>query len=196
MASVVSVSSPAQAAPEPSSPLAPTLQAAPRQGQLSLEARLLQQALAKLRGAHDARGALLALDEYRVRFPAGQLSLEADTARVDALLMLAKRAEALALLTALPVERLGRRRELQLLRAELTAERDCARALGDFDAVLASGGTDGLNERALYGRAACRFRAGSRQGALNDLRNYAERYPEGRFRAQVAATLASTESKR
>ena len=71
----------------------------------------------------------------------------------------------------------------------------CARALPDFDAVLASGGVDGLNERALYGRAACRFRVGSRQSAASDLQNFANRYPQGRFKKEVAAALDTSKSK-
>jgi hypothetical protein len=178
-------------APEPSSSRAAAPVAEPAaESALARESAVLSRALTALRRDHDAATALRVLDEYQSRFPAGVMSFEASTARVDALLMLGRRASALQLLSGLPLERSARRAELQLLRAELNAERDCSRALADFDAVLAVGPAGGLAERALYGRAGCRLRLGQAAAARADLQSYAARFPNGRFAQQVAARLA------
>jgi hypothetical protein len=158
---------------------------------MALESELLQRALLKLRRDHDARAAIALLDEYRERFPRGVLSVEASVARIDALLLLGRREDALALLARLPIDRVGRSVELQLLRAELYAERDCGQALPDFDAVVLASGATGLAERALYGRAGCRLRLGDAAGGRGDLQTYLRRYPAGRFADQVRARLAS-----
>jgi hypothetical protein len=150
---------------------------------------LLSRALTALRRDHDAALALRWLDQYQVQFPAGVMSLEASTARVDALLLLGRRAAALQLLSGLPLERSGRKTELLLLRAELNAERDCSRALPDFDAVLASSPAGALGERALFGRAGCQLRLGHTAAGKADLQTYATRYPRGRFASQVQARL-------
>jgi TolA-binding protein len=160
---------------------------AARPSALGLESEALQKALVKLRRDHDGSAALSLLDEYQARFPHGELSLEASVARVDALLLQGRRREALELLARLPLDRVGRRSELRLVRAELYAERDCRQALADFDAVLASGSS----ERALYGRAGCRLRSGDSAGGQADLRSYLERFPSGRFASQVRARLAA-----
>ena len=182
-------------------PQAPLSEAAPeatgskgsvtRSSPIALESELLQKALGKLRRDHDARSALALLDDYQARFPQGSLSVEASVARVDALMLMGRRGDALALLGRLPLDRVGRPIELQLLRAELQAERDCNRALPDFDAVLATSVSPGLGERALYGRAACRLRAGDAAGGRGDLQTYLARYPNGRFVEQVRAHLAT-----
>ena len=78
-----------------------------------------------------------------------------------------------------------------LLRAELMVERDCGRALTDFDAVLAASPAGPFLERALYGRAGCRLRLSQVTIGRADLQSYAARFPEGRFIEQVRARLAS-----
>jgi hypothetical protein len=158
---------------------------------VALESELVQRALERLRRDHDGVTALKLLDEHRERFPAGLLTLEATVARVDALLLLGRRAEALQQLSRLPLERVGRRTELQLLRAELNAERDCSRALSDFDAVLATPAPAGLTERGLYGRANCRLRLGDAAGSRADLDRYLSEFPEGRFAARIRARSPS-----
>jgi hypothetical protein len=158
---------------------------------IELESELLQRALELLRRHHDGSRALALLDEHRARFPAGLLTLEASVARVDALLLLGRRAEALQQLSSLSLERVGRRTELLLLRAELNAERDCRRALTDFDAVLAATAPAPLLERALFGRANCRLRLGDGAGGRADLDNYLDRFPRGRFAAQIREGASS-----
>lgn len=156
---------------------------------LSRESELLQRALEKLRRERDGVGALRLLDEHRARFPSGVLALEAAVARVDALLLLGRRADALEHLARLPLARVGRRVELQLLRGELYAEHDCRKALGDFDAVLAVASAP-FSERALYGRAICRLRLGDAAGGRADLEQYLRRFPSGRFAPQVTQRLS------
>jgi hypothetical protein len=192
----VPVASPAASLTEPVAPvpapsperIGPAGEAAPGPSGLSRESELLQKALEKLRRDHDGAGALRLLDEHRARFPAGVLALEAAVARIDALLLLGRRADALEHLSRLPLARVGRRMELQLLRGELYAERDCRNALADFDAVLAVAPAP-LSERALYGRATCRLRSGDSAGGRADLEQYLTRFPSGRFAQQVKQRL-------
>lgn len=160
-----------------------------RQGGLAEEAAALERSLVELHRNRNAAGALALLDEYRQQFPAGELASEAAVARVDALVLLGRKAEALAVLTRLPMNHVGRGSELKLLRAELLADGDCVRALLDFDALLAGALSQPLAERALHGRAGCRLRIGDVDGARGDLQTYLVRYPEGRFAASARARL-------
>ena len=148
---------------------------------LGRESELLARALAKLRRDHDARGALALLDQHARDFPDGSLRLEADVARVDALLALGQRAEALAMLERLPIDRLGRGAELRVLRGELRAQRDPASALVDFERALASEPSPELAERALFGRAGSHLRLGDETRGRADLEAYLARFPNGRF---------------
>jgi TolA-binding protein len=145
----------------------------------SEEVQALERAISLLRGKHDGPAALAALDDYVARFPSGVLVPEARVARVDALLMLGRADEALRALETLPLDGHRRSTELQLIRGELRARTDCARAEADFTAVLARVRTAALAERALYGRAACRSAHGNTPGAADDLRRYVERFPTG-----------------
>jgi hypothetical protein len=187
---------PADSAAAPSEPPAARVTAADsavgEPNAAALESELLQRALEKLRRDHDGASALRLLDEHGARFPGGVLALEAAVTRIDALLMLGQRAEALERLNRLPLARVGRRTELQLLRAELQAEQDCSKALADFDAVLAASASSPFAERALYGRATCRFRLGDAAGGRRDLDQYLASYPQGRFANQVRARVAGT----
>jgi tetratricopeptide (TPR) repeat protein len=164
------------------------------------EAKVLSDALAELRQAHDPRGALATLDEYARAYPRGVLSSEARSARLEALLALDDRRDALALLderTAF-AGRLGA--EQLLTRAELRASVGrYADALGDFDRVLApdvpaSSSTDA--ERALYGRAVTLGHLGRDERARADLEAYQRRFPAGKHAAEVARLLAGSAGDR
>lgn len=154
-------------------------------GPLGRESELLARALSTLRRNRDAIGALSLLDEHARNFPNGALQLEADLARLDALLALGRNDEALSLLERLPIDRVGRGAELRVIRGELFARRDPQRAIADFDRALSSGLSRELDERALFGRAASRLRAGDEAGGRADLAAYLAKYPNGRFAAQA-----------
>jgi TolA-binding protein len=145
----------------------------------SEEIEALERAMGLLRGKHDAPAALAALDDYLARFPNGVLAREARVARVDALLTLDRADEALRALEELPLDAHRRSTELQLIRGELRGRTDCGRAEADFTAVLARVRTAAMEERALYGRAACRSKQGNVGGAADDLRRYVDRFPSG-----------------
>jgi hypothetical protein len=129
------------------------------------------------------------LGTYDATFPHGVLSLEARVLRIDALLALGKRSEALALLDTMPLDRVGRGVELRLVRAELRASGDCGSALPDFDRVLAGGSAASVEERALRGRSLCRASLGDTAGARGDAERYLAKYPTGRFVSELR-TLA------
>jgi hypothetical protein len=158
---------------------------------LSLESVALGRALTKLRRERDPSAALVLFDQYAAEFPNGALRLESRVARIDALLALGRKSQALVELGGLPLERVARGPELRLLRAELWAERDCQRALSDFDALLAGSTSGTIAERALHGRAACRLQLGDRARAASDLRTYLERYPNGAFANEIRESLAA-----
>jgi len=145
----------------------------------SEEIYALDRAIGLLRRDHDAAEALAALDIYLGRYPHGVLTREARLARLDALLLLQRTDEALAALETLPLDNGRRSMELQVVRAELRARTDCARAEEDFVAVLTHSPNAGLLERILYGRSACRTQLGDGSGAAADLRRYLERFPNG-----------------
>jgi hypothetical protein len=156
---------------------------------LSVESRLLGQAVARLRQQRDAAGALMALDRYRRQFPAGMLRHEADVARADALLILGRDRDALDVLQALHLQSQGRDQELRVIRGELSAATDCPHAVADFDRLLSETAPVTLIERALFGRAVCRARQGDTAGSARDLGEYLQRFPAGRFTAEARRSL-------
>jgi TolA-binding protein len=159
---------------------------------LGREAASLERALSALRagGAARATQALADIDRHLREFPGGALELEARVARVDALLLLGQRQHAERELSHLPLDRVGRKRELRLIRAELRADRDCSAALADFQQLLSEPLPAAWDERALFGRGACLLRSGNQSGAERDFATYLERYPSGRFAAQIRAQIA------
>ena len=169
----------ARPSPAPASPLS--------------EARLLADARTRLQAEHDARGALALVAEHKQRFPKGALVVEARVTEVESLVTLGRRAEALAVLDALSLDKLPRAAELGVLRGELRAEAGRQRdAIADFAPCAASAGCrPETEERALYGRASCRERLGDRAGARADLERYLARFPQGRFARAVRAALAA-----
>jgi hypothetical protein len=168
-------------------PASAVLPAAPAvSSRLGLEAASLEAALSTLRGG-GAERALQALDQHLRQFAGGPLELEARVARVDALLTLGRRHEARRELSALPIENVGRKNELRLIRAELRADDDCRAALSDFQVLVDLPLPAGWAERALFGRGACLLKLGDQAGAQRDFDRYLERFPSGRFASQIRA---------
>ncbi|HEX9294677.1 MAG TPA: hypothetical protein VF881_02550 [Polyangiaceae bacterium] len=160
---------------------------------LGAEARLLRRAIESLRSEANPRLTLALLDEHRQSFPDGRLRANADLLRIDALLALGRRAEALALLQRLSLDDGPRTEELLVTRGELRASSDCASAVRDFSNALARPLSNKWAERALRGRVVCRIREGDRTGAEPDLRAYIARFPNADFAPRVRALLAASE---
>jgi TolA-binding protein len=79
--------------------------------------------------------------------------------------------------------------EVIVLRGELAADAgDCRSAISSFNRALVAPASPGLEERALYGRAACRQRMGEK-GARGDFERYLERFPTGRWSQHAKAFL-------
>lgn len=180
------LSEPASSAAFPT--LAPPLPASAG-SRLGQEAASLEAALSALKagGKGNAARALVALDQHLQRFPGGTLELEARVARVDALLALGRRHEARRELSSLPIERVGRKNELRLIRAELRADDDCHAALSDFQVLVDQSLPSAWAERALFGRGACLLKLGDQAAAQRDFARYLERFPNGRFAEQIRA---------
>jgi TolA-binding protein len=182
------VSEPASSAtfPTQAQPAPPASSASSRLGQ---EAASLEAALSALKagGRGSASRALLELDQHLQKFPGGTLELEARVARVDALLVLGRRQEARRDLASLPIERVGRKSELRLIRAELRADDDCRVALSDFQVLVDQALPSAWAERALFGRGACLLKLGDQAAAYRDFDRYLERFPSGRFAEQIRA---------
>jgi hypothetical protein len=158
------------------------------------ESRLLADALTLLRQRREPARALRALDAYERRFPAGALAPEASAARIDALLELGRRGQALERLDALALDRLPplpRAAELRVLRGELRAGGgSLAGAVSDFTAALGmTGAPSSVIERALYGRGSSRARLGDTAGARADLQDYLRRFPRGHFAGPAGRAL-------
>lgn len=161
----------------------------PGDATLAKESLLLSRVLGRLRHQGDPAVALAELDAYSTRFPAGLLGPEAERARVDALLMAGRLAEARTTLSALTLGTGARDRELRLIRAELNAQTACAAALTDYDAVLSDVPSGALAERALWGKAACHDRLGDESRASAALAAYLARFPAGPHSALARARL-------
>lgn len=178
--------------------LAPVRRAAVEAVDPVTEAKVLSDALAELRQAHDPRGALAKLDQYARAYPRGVLASEARSARLEALLALDDRRGALGLLDERTTfaGRLGA--EQLLMRAELRASVGrYADALDDFDRVLGPGAATSAStstdaERALYGRAVTLGHLGRDARARADLEAYRQRFPAGKHAGEVARLLAGS----
>jgi hypothetical protein len=182
------VSPPLPVSPPPTLPLPPVL---PPPTGAGAEARILRSALTAAHRQDDPAAALTLLDQYDALFPKGRLRAEAMLARAYSLRRLGRDDELLRLLERMPFADMPREAELRLLLGELLMPRGrYAEAAKDFEATLAASASDGLVERALLGRAACRSHLGDSQGARADLTRYLERFPAAPRAAEVRASLA------
>lgn len=149
-------------------------------------------AVRALRADKNPASALAALDEYRGQYRHGRFAVEATILRVDAMLALGRRDEALPMLDGLDLSRVPGGTERQLQRGELRAQAgrwDEARA--DYDRVLANGSErdSSLLERAASGRIeACRH-LGDEVEARRAAALYLRRFPHGRFAPQAKILL-------
>jgi hypothetical protein len=182
-------------APPPAPGVDPDL-APPEPSAIAVEQALLGQAMRMLRDGHDARSALALLAQHAERFPKGALHAEEDMLRIEALLALGKRDEALGILDRVSIASLPNRDEQLVVRGELRAAKQRWReAKQDFDEALeahvlpaTSAKARAIQERALWGRASARSRLGDQPGARADLDLYLRHFPGGRF-ARPAASL-------
>ena len=182
--------------PPPAPGAAPEV-APPAPSAIAVEQALLGQAMRMLRDGHDARTALSLLTEHGERFPKGALSAEETMLRIEALLALGQRDEALAVLDRVPLASLPNRDEQLVVRGELrAANRRWREAKQDFDEELeahvlpaASARARAIEERALWGRASARSRLGDLDGARADLDLYLRYFPGGRFAGPAASLL-------
>jgi len=162
---------------------------------IAVEQSLLGQAMRILRDGHDARTALALLVQHAERFPKGALHSEATMLRIEALLTLGLRDEALSVLDRVPLASLPNRDEQLVVRGELRAANQRWReAEQDFDDALsslpaASAKARNIQERALWGRASARSRLGDQDGARADLDLYLRHFPGGRFAGPAASLL-------
>jgi hypothetical protein len=167
---------------------------------IAVEQSLLGQAIRTLRDGHDARAALALLAQHADHFPQGAFSSEATVLRIEALLALGQRNDALALLDAASLASLPNQDEQRVVRGELRAASGRWReAQQDFDELLqrralrsASARTRTIQERALWGRAAARSRLGDEAGTRADLQLYLRYFPAGQFAAAATSLLRRT----
>ena len=152
------------------------------------EERLLANAVKALRSQGDAHSALVALEEYRMRFPEGRLWIEASILRADTMLALKRPYEALRVLDRLDdFSRMPGGPGRQLQRGELRASVGRWReAELDFTWAFTHALDQDMAERSLWGRAQCRVHVGDHDGAQSDAVEYLRRFPTGRFAGDAA----------
>jgi hypothetical protein len=128
---------------------------APSQGDsLSDETRRLFAAISHLRREANPAGALQEIDAYRRAYPQAHFATEARMLRIEALVALGDRRQALDELSVEAIPSLPRGEELWVLRGEILVQLKRPReAIEAFDAALRMARTDALIERALSGRA-------------------------------------------
>jgi tetratricopeptide (TPR) repeat protein len=185
---------------EPTPPPAPAPEIAPQPAEpsrIAVEQALLGRAMKTLRDGHDARTSLALLAQHAEQFPDGALASEATMLRIEALLALGLKNEALSVLDKVPLASLPNRDEQLVVRGELRAAKgrwreakeDFNDALRDRSLPAASARARTIQERALWGRASARSRLGDQDGARADLDLYLRHFPGGRFAVPAASSL-------
>jgi hypothetical protein len=150
--------------PKPALPAPPTQATNPSTPATRSEgaAKLLAEAIRTLRVDHSPKAALTLLDRHETELDRGALGHEVLIVRVEALLLLHRRAEALSLLDVAALTDVAAQRSLLVTRGELRAAVGrCTEALGDFELVLAK--SNPPDQRALQGRAGCTTKLGDRR---------------------------------
>jgi hypothetical protein len=148
---------------------------------LAREAALLGAAIRALRVDGDAAAALSRLARYEAEHPDGALAAEALRVRVEALMQLGRRAEALVVLdeSSVPTDEGGA--ELRLVRADLRLAAGRARAaLSDYEGIDPGDRSDALVARSLFGQARCWHALGDAARTLAALDRYLAAFPLGR----------------
>jgi hypothetical protein len=176
-------------APQPVQPAPPS--------RIAVEQALLGQAMKTLRDGHDAKTSLALLAQHAEQFPDGALASEATMLRIEALLALGRKNDAMAILDRVPLASLPNREEQLVVRGELRAakgrwreaEQDFNDALWDRNSPATSARARAIQERALWGRASARSRLGDQAGARADLNLYLRYFPGGRFAGPAATIL-------
>jgi len=162
------------------------------------EEALLATAVRALRVGQDPLPALAALDDYRARHRDGRLSIEATVLRAEALTALGRNAEALDGLDTIDLGRVPGAVERRFERGKLRESTGAsAKALADFDWVLAHAQQPALIEAALAERMRCRQRLGDLAGARGDALEYLRRFrggPSASLATELATAGAKTES--
>ncbi len=156
------------------------------------ESTYITQALRALRQQQSPASALQALDSYDANFGAGAFSAESQALRVEALVAMNRRREAIAVLDLMLAHPLPGGEARRLLRAELHA------ALGNFSAAVLDldfvldtqvDAPSSVVERALWARAVAHDHLGAHTAARADLREYTRRFPQGQFVPNVQKRL-------
>jgi len=161
-----------------------------------LEAEVALYEAARLSGErlHDARRALLLLDEHRRRFPESALRGEVEWLRVRSLERAGRLAEALTASEELLASPAGRNvsSKLHLLRGQIYAQAqgDCSHAVSEYVALLGEPGQDG--DDAEFLRAQCLERLARPGEARAAYERYLER-PDARQAAQAKQRLLELE---
>ena len=130
--------------------------------------------------------ALLAIDEYRRRFPDGPLAQETSLNAIEARLVLGDEIEALREMDSFLDRWAGSERatEVRWLRAQLLAGRGQCSA--DLEALAAQGPRA---DEASFALASCVRKSGEVERARALLEAYLQRFPGGRHAAEVARAL-------
>ena len=186
-----------QAAPPPQQPASPP---APTAARAENEAAVIARAFRTLRRENDPAGALRLLDSRAADLRGGALESEAKVARIEALLSLGRREEALRTLETLTEDRGQKSWERTVLRGELRAEIGrCPQALVDFDTVeVATRGSSSRNDlraRALLGRGVCRARMGDNAAARTAFEQLVRELPTEKPAAAAEKWLQTRESR-